>query len=94
MFISFCFDNLVRLRELYPETTVQFLTDKYDDTLPETLHEHAFDLDILYTELNAENIRALHKLGIRVNCWTCNDKDAADYLIKNGIDYITSNIFE
>lgn len=94
IFISFCFENLVRLRELRPETTVQFLTDKYDDTLPQKLHESAFDLDILYTELNAENIRALHNAGVKINCWTCNDKDAADYLIKNGIDYITSNILE
>lgn len=94
IFISFCFENLVRLRKLRPETTVQFLTDKYDDSLPETLSAHDFDLDILYTELNAENIRTLHKAGVKINCWTCNDKDAADYLIKNGIDYITSNILE
>lgn len=94
VFISFCFENLVRLRELRPETTVQFLTDKYDSSLIQTLRDHSFDLDILYTELNAENIRDLHNAGIKINCWTCNDKNAADYLIKNGIDYITSNILE
>ncbi len=94
VFISFCFENLVRLRELRPETTVQFLTDKYDTTLIQTLQDYSFDLDILYTELNAKNIRALHNAGIKINCWTCNDKNAADYLIKNGVDYITSNILE
>lgn len=94
IFISFCFENLVRLRELRPETTVQFLVDDYDDSLPARLSERSFDLDIRYTELNAENIRALHNAGVKINCWTCNDKDAADYLIKNGIDYITSNILE
>ncbi len=94
VFISFCFENLVRLRELRPATTVQFLTDKYDDSLPETLSKHDFDLDILYTELTAENMRTLHKAGVKINCWTCNDKSAAEYLIKNGIDYITSNILE
>lgn len=94
VFISFCFENLVRLRELRPATTVQFLTDKYDDSLPETLSKHDFDLDILYTELTAENMRKLHKAGVKINCWTCNDKSAAEYLIKNGIDYITSNILE
>lgn len=94
IFISFCFDNLVRIRELRPDSTVQFLVDDYDDTLPEKLSAHDFDLDIRYTELNAENIRALHKSGVKINCWTCNDKAAADYLIKNGIDFITTNILE
>ncbi len=94
IFISFCFENLVRLRELYPETTVQFLTDKYSDDLPERLKEAKFDLDILYTELNNENIKLLHSNGIKINCWTCNDKDAGEKLSSYGIDFITSNILE
>lgn len=94
IFISFDFDNLVKLRELYPAQTVQFLTSEYTDDLPEKLAYHGFDLDILYTELNKNRIDLLHSKGIKINCWTCDDKDAAEKLAIDGIDYITSNILE
>ncbi len=94
IFISFCFDNLVRLREFSPEQTVQFLVDDYDDGLPELLASHKFDLDIEYKALTKERIDTLHSRGIKINCWTCNDKDAGEKLCKYGIDFITSNILE
>ena len=94
IFISFAFNNLVKLRELYPAQPVQFLADDYEDRFPELLAEHKFDLDIKYTELNKERIDALHAKGVKVNCWTCDDKDAAERLCEYGIDFITSNILE
>ncbi len=94
IFISFCFENLVRIRNLYPAQTVQFLTSEYSVELVERLVEHNFDLDILYTELNKENIDLLHSKNIKVNCWTCDDKEAAEKLCSYGIDFITSNILE
>ena len=94
IFISFCFDNLVRIRNIYPNQTVQFLTSEYSDDLVEKLVEYNFDLDILYTELNKEKIDFLHKNNIKVNCWTCDNKEAAEELSSYGIDYITSNILE
>ncbi len=94
IFISFAFNNLVKLRELYPEQKVQFLTDDYNDDLPSLLREHKFDLDIHYKALNEERIKLLHSYGIEVNCWTCDDKDAAENLAEWDIDYITSNILE
>lgn len=94
IFISFSFDNLVKVREIYPEQTVQFLTAEYSDDLPEMLKKVNFDLDILYEELNEERIKVLHENSIKVNCWTCDDKAFAENLSKWGIDYITSNILE
>ena len=94
IFISFAFVNLVYIRELYPEQPVQFLTSVYADDLLQILQVHKFDIDILYTELNAERIRKFHDHGIRVNCWTCDEKDVAEELAAAGIDYITSNILE
>lgn len=94
IFISFCFDNLVRLREFYPEQPVQFLIDDYNDDLPELLAERKFDLDIEYKALTKERIDALHAKGVKINCWTCNDKEAGEKLCEYGIDYITSNILE
>ncbi len=94
IFISFAFNNLVKLREIYPQQRVQFLVDDYSDDLPELLKEHKFDLDIHYKALTKERIDSLHKNGIEVNCWTCDDKNAGEALSSWGIDYITSNILE
>lgn len=94
IFISFAFNNLVKLREWYPEQPAQFLSDKYEEDYPAMLSAHKFDLDILYTELNKERIEALHQCGVKVNCWTCDDKDFAEKLCEYGIDFITSNILE
>lgn len=94
IFISFAFNNLVKLREIHPNQKVQFLTDKFSDELPEILRRHNFDLDILYTELTEERIALLHGNGTEVNCWTCDDKYAGENLATWKIDYITSNILE
>ena len=94
IFISFVFDNLVKLREIIPESEAQFLVDSYSDDLPQLLAKYGFDLDIRYTELNAERIAAVHAVGAKVNCWTCNDKDRGEELCKWGVDFITSNILE
>ena len=94
IFISFAFVNLVYIRELYPAQPVQFLTSKYADDLLQILQVHKFDIDILYTELTPERIRAFHDHGIKVNCWTCDDKPFAETLAAAGIDFISSNILE
>ena len=95
IFISFDFENCVNVREQLPENEVQFLTsDKITDALIERLCEAKLDLDIHYVKLNEENIKLLHSKGLKVNCWTCDDKDAAEKLVSWGVDFITSNILE
>ncbi len=94
IFISFAFNNLVKLREIYPDQKVQFLTSEYTDNLPSLLKSNKFDLDILYTELSEERIQLLHNNDIEVNCWTCDDKEWGEKLSSWNIDYITSNILE
>ena len=95
IFISFDFENCVNVRKLLPENDVQFLTSKeITNELIENLREYNLDLDIYYKKLNARNIQLLHSEGIKVNCWTCDDKDVAEKLVSYGIDFITSNILE
>lgn len=94
IFISFSFINLVYIRELYPQQTVQFLTNTYAEDLLQILQVHKFDVDILYTELTEARVKAFHDHGIKVNCWTCDDKDFGESLAAWGTDYITSNILE
>ena len=95
IFISFDFENCVNVRKLLPKAVVQFLTkNEITDHLIEKLCEYSLDLDIYYPQLNARNIKLLHSKGIKVNCWTCDDKDTAKKLISYGVDFITSNILE
>ncbi|MBE6635004.1 MAG: hypothetical protein E7617_02215 [Ruminococcaceae bacterium] len=94
-FISFDFDNLVYVREGYPEATVQFLMFRdFGSEVLMRLAEHRMDLDINYKEVTAELIADCHAHGIRVNAWTVDDPAEADRLISYGIDYITTNILE
>lgn len=94
IFISFYPDNIIALRKAYPTQPVQFLTDKYSEEVVEFLRKYSVDLDIHYKALTQERIKSLHDKGIKVNCWTCDDKSEAEKLIGWGVDYITSNILE
>ena len=58
------------------------------------LIKYNFDIDLDYRKLNKEKVDLLHSKGIKVNCWTCDDKTKAEQLISYGVDYITTNILE
>ena len=95
IFISFDFENCVNVRKLLPENEIQFLTSgRITDTMTDELKKYNFDLDISYKRLSAENVALMHSKGIKVNCWTCDDKTVAEKLISYGVDFITSNILE
>lgn len=94
IFISFDFDNLVKIRKICPEQTVQFLFSEYSDEIFEKVKAHGFDIDIQFGALTEENIKKFHDAGIKINCWTCDDTEHADWLIAHGVEFITSNILE
>lgn len=94
IFISFDFDNLVFVRKFVHRQTVQFLTAEWTEDLIERLVAHKFDLDIGHWLLTKERIDNLHKRGIKINCWTCDNPADAEKLIGLGVDYITSDILE
>jgi len=95
IFISFDKRNLIEVRKLLPKQPLQYLVCKpLDDTLIKELKEFDFDVDICYTDLTAEGVKAAHENGIEVNCWTCDKPEEAQKLSCWGVDYITSNILE
>lgn len=95
IFISFSDFNCITMRRLLPEAKVQFLTTgEINGELIGFLKKEKLDLDIEYKRLTKENIALLHSENIEVNCWTVDDKKAAEDLAKWGVDYITSNILE
>lgn len=97
IFISFDLDNCINLRRLLPDSTVQWLvgSDKYTpEQVVSILLTHRLDIDVYYKALNKELVDKLHSHGIKVNCWTVDDKDTAERLVLMGVDFITTNILE
>ncbi len=94
-FISFDFNNCVMLRELLENAEIQWLTsDEVTFEMIEKLKRYSMGIDIYYKLLDREKIDLLHINGIAVNCWTCDDKSAAEELASLDVDFITSNILE
>ena len=84
----------MKLRKILPEQPVQFLFCEVTDKIMEKVIADKFDVDVHYKALTAENVKAFHDAGIKVNCWTVDSKEDAERLVKFGVDFITSNILE
>lgn len=93
-FISFEYENLVKLRKILPTQPAQFLFCEVTDKIVEKVKADKFDVDVDYKALTAENVKAFHDAGIKVNCWTVDSKEDAERLVSYGVDFITSNILE
>jgi glycerophosphoryl diester phosphodiesterase len=93
-FISFVYDNLVKIRNILPEQSVQFLFSKFTDEIIGRLIAARIDVDVQYKALTKELIDLLHENGLVVNCWTVDNPKDAELLSAWGVDYITSNILE
>ena len=93
-FISFNYQNLLRVRKILPNQSAQYLFWKVTDEEINRLVRDKIDVDVWVNELTKEQIDACHKAGLVVNCWTVDDPKKAEELAQFGIDYITSNILE
>ncbi|MBQ8345283.1 MAG: hypothetical protein IJY42_03345 [Clostridia bacterium] len=93
-FISFCYENLLKIRQLRPNQSVQFLFKTVTEERIERLAKDQIDVDIYYESLTEENIAAFHRAGLKVNCWTVDRAEVGERLAAWGVDYITSNILE
>ena len=93
-FITFVYENLVYLRELYPAQSAQYLVCELNSEVIDKCTAIKVDLDVLHTALTKENIAEAHAAGIVVNCWTVDTVADAERVIACGVDYITSNILE
>ena len=94
IFISFDLPNMICIRERLPQQRAQYLVSTFGDDLLDILTGHHLDLDIKYSSLSAEQVRACHEAGIQVNVWTVNEAADAKRLAGYGVDFITSNILE
>lgn len=93
-FISFKYENLLKVRELLPDQKAEYLFWKITNEEIEKLSKDKINVDVWCKELTKEQIDACHNAGLSVNCWTVDEKERAEELSSWGIDYITTNILE
>ena len=93
-FISFSKENVITLKQSYPDADVLFLTDQATEETLEFLLKYRIGLDIYYKSLSKEYVDLLHSKEIKVYCWTVDEPKDAYALIDMGVDAITSNILE
>ena len=94
VFISFCWENLVTVRELLPEQPVQFLFGSFTEELIRQIIDNRFDVDVYHKSLTKEMVDRLHAAGRTVNVWTVDKPEDAEKYASWGVDYITTNILE
>jgi glycerophosphoryl diester phosphodiesterase len=94
VFIAFDLNNLILVRRVHPEQTVQYLIGKHLEGMMEALDENNFDLDIYFGSLTKELVDQIHAKGHKINVWTVNTLEDAQKVIELGVDFITSNILE
>ena len=94
IFISFHYEDLQKVRALAPDQPCQFLTGDNSDELIARLAADGMDIDIAHPSLTRERVEAMHKAGLKVNCWTVDDPARAAELVDFGVDFITSDILE
>lgn len=95
IFISFSRENCRILRSLIEKNEIQWLTEeKVSGKMIKDLIEDNLDLDIYCKKLKKRHVKKLHKNGIKVNCWTCDDPKEAEKLVEMNVDFITTNILE
>lgn len=96
IFISFSLENLIDLREKYPQQPAQYLVSKIEDqdALAETLKKYRLELDARHTAVDGALVDRLHRQGTKVNVWTVDSPEDAARLIDMGVDFITTNILE
>ena len=93
-FISFIYENLVKIRAIYPEADVQFLFSELTEEIAANVKRDRFDVDAYFGTLTKEAIEDFHKAGLKVNCWTVDNPEDGARLADWGVDFITSNILE
>lgn len=90
-YISFDYDVCRKVMELAPYAKVAYLNGDKNPT--ELAKDNFFGFDYHFTVLqkNKDWIKEAKENKLTVNVWTVNDKALMEELIKDGVDFITTN---
>ncbi|MCD8540969.1 MAG: glycerophosphodiester phosphodiesterase [Leadbetterella sp.] len=91
VFISFSYDAVLRLVSLDKKASVQYLTgDKAPDVL-KAANVPGLDYHFSVFEKNPDWLKSAKSLGLSTNAWTVNKPEVMEALLKQGIDYLTTD---
>lgn len=93
-FISFCGENLVALKDAFPNADIQFLSMKCGEEEIAFMEKYGFGADLMSRLITKELVERFHAKGLKVNCWTVDEFDNAERVRDCGVDFITTNILE
>ncbi|WP_256013095.1 glycerophosphodiester phosphodiesterase [Desertivirga xinjiangensis] len=90
-YISFDYDICKEIIKLAPYAKVSYL--KGEKTPEELAKDKLYGLDYHHSVLrkNPNWIREAHQNKLTVNVWTVNSEDDMDWLLKENVDFITTN---
>jgi glycerophosphoryl diester phosphodiesterase len=90
-YISFDYDVCLEVMKLAPYARVAYL--KGDKTPAELAADHFFGLDYHFNVLqkNADWVASAKQHKLTVNVWTANDKGLLEDLLRQQVDFITTN---
>ncbi len=94
VFISFHREDLIALREYLPDQPAQYLITAWNDDIKDFVLKYSLDIDICWPALTDDIFREMKACGLTVNAWTLDDKDLAEKLDSQGLDFLTTNILE
>ncbi|MFA5275232.1 MAG: glycerophosphodiester phosphodiesterase family protein, partial [Candidatus Izemoplasmatales bacterium] len=92
--ISFNDKYLLYLRKNYPDLSLFLLSGVMNEKVYELCEKNRFYLDIHSQAIDEATIKRFHLIGLKVAVYTVNDKEAAEKLIKMGVDFVTTDILE
>lgn len=82
---------LEAIGEQYPHVKRQFLGGKkWKDSL-DWIKQQNIDVDLMWDSIDADDVKMLHDMGLKVNVWTVDSPETAAKMKEYGVDFITTN---
>lgn len=90
VYISFDLDVCKRIKEIDPNAEVQYLSSLASPEELKAMGLHA-DYNYSFYQKNPKWIKQAKAAGIIVNAWTVNTPEVMDWLLDQGVDFITTD---
>lgn len=91
VYISFSYDILKRIHELDPKARLMPLQNKVG--IPQMKADGMWGIDFYFGAFkkNPELMEVAHSNGLKVNAWTVDKPEVMDELLRQGVDFITTD---
>ncbi len=94
MFISNNKKHINHLLKKVENKSVFFSLDKTSDEAFEFAKNNAINIHMNHSNVSKDFIKNMHLFGLKVSAGIVNDKDIAEKLIRNDVDYVFTDILE